>query len=147
VDPQTPSTHDPELDPPRSVVAPRTPGPFLQEFQRLVTNPFLCLLGLTITFALARETVRHDSLPLALFALFALVGSFYLLQYHCLDCGATGPLVYWRSHACPPVLARQHAGRVRRYRGPNPAQQMLLWLYFLAAAAILAAVWASTLGE
>ncbi len=64
----------------------------------------------------------------------------YLLQYHCLDCGATGRLFRWKWHACPSVRARQQTGRPRRFRGPNPVLQTVLWVYILMGLAILGSV-------
>jgi hypothetical protein len=142
VEPLAPSsTHDPELDPPRHRPAgPRRP-PFLpQEYQRLVANPFLALLGLIIWFAVFWEALESRNLPLTGLALLALCGVGYLLQYHCLDCGTTGLLFRWKSHACERVLVRQQTGRARRFRGPNPTFQTVLWVYLMIGVAILIAV-------
>jgi hypothetical protein len=110
-----------------------------QEYQRLVANPFLALLGLIVWFAALRQALAIRNLPLTGLALFGLVGVGYLLQYHCLDCGATGLLFRWREHACERVRARQRTGQVRRLRGPNPVFQTVLWGYLLTGMAILAA--------
>jgi hypothetical protein len=141
VDPLPPSsTHDPDLDPPRGAPATYRPPPLPQEFQRLVANPFLALFWLIILFPIFRQALEWKSLPLLGVALLGLFVAGYFLQYHCLDCGATGRLFKWKEHACPSVVARQQAGRVRRFRGPNPVLQTILWGYVLGALAILAYV-------
>jgi hypothetical protein len=139
VDPLPPSPiHDPDLDPPRGLRTglPRTP-PFPQEFQRLIANPFLALFWLVLLFTILRQALSVKSLPLVAITILGLVVAGYLLQFHCLDCGATGRLFKWKEHACPSVVARQQAGRVRRFRGPNPYLQTILWGYLLGALAIL----------
>jgi hypothetical protein len=133
--------HDPDLDPPSR----RNPGngqpPHLpQEYQRLVANPFLALFGLVVWFAACWEAMASRNLILLGVALLGLVVVGYLLHYHCLDCGKTGLLFRWKSHACDRVLIRQQTGQVRRFRGPNPTLQTILWAYLVASAAILVAV-------
>ncbi len=132
-----PRIHDSELDPPRF---PRPSPPLLlpQDFQRLLGNPFLALLGLIAWAAALRQVLlaRNLTLTLALFA--SLAGLVFLLQFHCLDCGATGWLFRWRIHTCDHVIARQRSGAVRSFRGPIPTTQVLLWFYLILCAAILA---------
>lgn len=142
MEPSAPSpTHDPELDPPRRRPSGPERPPFIpQEYQRLVANPFLAIVGLTAWFAAIRRAFAVRNLTMFGLALLGLVAVFGLLQYHCLDCGATGHLFRWKSHACERVLARQRTNDVRRFRGPNPMFQTVLWLYALAGAAILVAV-------
>jgi hypothetical protein len=137
-----PPTHDPELDPPPR--RPTTPGPARppfspQEYQRLVANPFLAVLGLIVWVVAMRQALALRNLAVVLLTLLGLVALGYLLQYHCLDCGATGLLSRWKSHACERVRARQQFDQVRRFRGPNPVFQTVLWGYLLAVLAILAA--------
>ncbi|MDR3632701.1 MAG: hypothetical protein P4L84_02635 [Isosphaeraceae bacterium] len=131
--------HDPDLDPPpgRRVRRP-PPGAILvpQEYQRLVANPFLALalliawLGAMRLALLARNFVAVAVVGVCFF------GVIRLLHYHCLDCGHTGWLFRWRVHACEAVVARQVAGRVRRWRGPTPTVQVVLWLYVIGCAVI-----------
>ena len=136
-----PPTHDPDLDPPRPAArANGRPPLYLEEFQRLVANPFLAVFWLIVLFGIVREALATKSLPLLGLAACGLLVLGHLLQYHCRDCGETGRLFRWRSHACPGVLARQQYGRARRFRGPNPRTQLILWIYFLIAAGILVAV-------
>jgi hypothetical protein len=136
-----PSTrdHDPDLDPPRRPrVQLRDPLP--EEYQRLVANPFLALLGLIVWFwAIVRAYQLRNPIVLAVTAA-SLAVVFFLPQYHCRDCGTTGRLYRWREHACGPVLARRLSDRPRRYRGPNPSIQMTLWLYLLLAVALLVGI-------
>jgi hypothetical protein len=111
-----------------------------QEYQRLVANPFLALVGLIAWVAAFRWALNRRSLGAVGPVVFGLVAVFALLQYHCLDCGATGSLFRWKSHACDRVRARQEADQVRRFRGPNPVLQTVLWGYLLAGVAILGIV-------
>jgi hypothetical protein len=133
--------HDPDLDPPQGRAASsRRPPAFPQEFQRLIANPFLALCWVVILFAVLRQAVHAKSLPLAGVVLLGLVAAGYLLHYHCLDCGATGRLFRWKTHACTSVVVRQQTGRVRRLRGPNPMLQTILWAYLLIPLLLLAYV-------
>jgi hypothetical protein len=132
-------THDPEFD----VPGPRAPTNrfdlhWPQGYQRLVANPFLALLAFIGWCYAFWHGLLLRSFPLAAVLFASLVGVLFLLHYHCLDCGATGWLFRWRSHVCEQVLARQHAGRRRRFRGPNPVTQAILWGYAFVIAAILA---------
>jgi hypothetical protein len=136
-----PPTHDPDLDPPRPAAGAAGQTPlYLEEFQRLVANPFLAVFWLIALFGLLREALAMKSLPLVGVAACGLLPLGYLLQYHCRDCGETGFLFRWRSHACPGVLARQQTGRARRIRGPNPTTQLILWIYILICTGSLLAV-------
>jgi hypothetical protein len=136
-------THDPELDPPRpaaGATATDWPPPYCEDFQRLVTNPFLALVGLIVLLGVLRQALEMKSLPLFVIVLCGLLPTGFLLQYHCRDCGATGLLFRWRSHACPSVLVRHQSGRARAIRGPNPYTQLLLWIYLLIAGGIVVAL-------
>jgi hypothetical protein len=105
----------------------------------LVANPFLALFWLIAVIGLVRLALEIRNLFLAGVALCGLAALKYLLQYHCLDCGSSGRLFRWDSHACPSVVARRQSGQVRRLRGPNPVLQTIVWGYLLAGLAILAA--------
>ena len=94
-------------------------------YQRLVVNPFLAFLALIGWVALMRFGYRERLLPAFLLAQVLPVLAYFAVQYHCLDCGATGRLSRWKDHACESVVARRLAGRPRRFRGPNPRSQML----------------------
>src|SRR4051812_3073636 len=79
-------THDPELDAPRGgpPVYP-SPAQAPEDYQRLVTNPFLALLGLVLWCMALRQVLEEKSLVLFLPILLSLGGVVFLLQYHCLD--------------------------------------------------------------
>jgi hypothetical protein len=128
--------HDPELDaPPRRTVRLRDPDVHIH--QRLLTNPFLALLMFIPWCAGFRWACSTRNFYLVNALVVAFPGVLWLLQYHCLDCGATGSLFRWRRHACEHVRARQLVGRERRFRGPNPTTQAVLWGYAVAIATIL----------
>ncbi len=133
--------HDPEFSP-SGPERGRTPFRVVhmpQEYQRLVTNPFLGVTGLVVWGAVARLVLisRNVQGAVALALCFPLLA--FLLQYHCLDCGHTGWLFRWRRHACDAVLTRQATGQVRRRRGPTPTHQAVIWFYVLVIVAIIAA--------
>jgi hypothetical protein len=133
------STYDRDLDPPRPRLSwAHRPPPIPQQYQRLVANPFLGLFGLIAWFSTMRYALLARSLPLVWLMTVGLAGVVLLLQYHCLDCGATGLLFHWKSHACERVRERQQAGLVRTIRGPNPVYQTFLWAFVLMVAAMLA---------
>jgi hypothetical protein len=131
-------THDPELDAPRgSPPVSSSPARAPEDYQRLVANPFLALLGLVLWCLALRQVLQEKSLVLFLPILLSVGGVVFLLQYHCLDCGATGLLFRWRRHACERVRERRLDGRPLRFRGPRPWTQLVLWIYALLAAAVL----------
>jgi len=136
---RSPRAHDPEFD------QPRAPRPVLyeidpREFQRLVLNPFLFVLALLAWFALTRFALYQKQFSTLLVAQTFLVAAYFLIQFHCLDCGATSRLSRWERHACERVVARQLADRPRRFRWPNPMIQLTLWFYVLLAVFWLAIV-------
>jgi hypothetical protein len=108
-----------------------------EDYQRLVANPFLALLGLVLWCLALRQILGAKRLDLLIPVLLSLGAVVFLLQYHCLDCGATGLLFRWRRHACERVLARQLEGRPLRFRGPRPPTQLVLWIYALLTVAVL----------
>ena len=72
------------------------------------------------------------------FGLLAL--DFFLVQYHCRDCGATGWLLRYRKHVCPAVVARWHQRELPRFRGPGVRAQLVGWLILSLSATILVLV-------
>jgi hypothetical protein len=141
---ERPRHHDPGFDPEFDSHRPwRTPPRrilFPEEYQRLVANPFLALVGLMVGVAGLRQAVAARALPLLVMGLIVVAGSVALLHYHCLDCGRTGWIFRWRRHACDRVVERQRAGTVRRFRGPNPTLQLVVWAYILLGLAFLGVV-------
>lgn len=125
--------HDPEFDP-APARRPIVHDDDFWAYQRLVVNPFLAFLALIGWVALTHFGYRERLLLAFLLAQVFPVMAYFAVQYHCLDCAATGRLSRWRGHACESVVARRLAGRPRRFRGPNPRSQMLLWIYGLMAA-------------
>lgn len=110
-------------------------------YLRLVANPFLAALGLLGWVLVMGMIIRGGPGPYsplaALLTLASLALLPRLLHYHCLDCGRTGQLTAWRRHVCPGVVARRFDGRDRRFRGPTPYIQVLLWLWLCAALLVI----------
>ena len=129
---------DRDLDIPRSR-PPRVLSAFdrPQSFQRLIANPFLAIVGLIAWSALLREAIPARRIEFYLGFVFVLPLLPYLLQYHCLDCGRTGRLRRWREHECERVKARRISKKPRRFRGPTPNTQTVLWCYLTACMVVL----------
>ena len=130
---------DPEFDPLSGLPA------RLRDFdpldhQRLVVNPFLAVLGLIGLVWLALRLVDSPMPILAGLLMLPLALLPQLIQYHCLDCGRTGPYPGRRGHACPGVIARWHAGERSRIPFPSSGFQLVAWCWALGAVAVLAAV-------
>lgn len=139
---RTPAAPDPEFQPalPVRLV---DPDEIPEHAQRLLANPFLALLGLVFWFGLVRYTIATGFAgpltPMLLLLLIVSLGLLpFLLQYHCLDCGATRNLSGWRRHSCTKVFERRLSGRRRAFRGPNPPLQVVLWLVFVLAMLLVA---------
>jgi hypothetical protein len=137
-----PLDRDHEFQPPVPVRAGRvTFGASIEEYQRLVANPFLGLIGFAAWLFALRWLLmavgRTGLMPTLLVLVAGPFGFPYLFHYHCLDCGATGLLHRYRKHSCATVAARLREGRVRSFRGPTPFVQVVIWLYVLLALAIV----------
>jgi hypothetical protein len=130
------SAFDPDLDElqPRRA---RPAGEPIAECQRLLANPLLAVLCWAGVYFVIRHGLLIRNLPLFLVGLVLLIVPIFLVQYHCLDCGATGWLFRSRRHACQAVVARLHNPGTWRRRGPRLKIQIIIWLYCLAAASIL----------
>jgi hypothetical protein len=102
--------------------------------QRLLANPLLTLATWAAAIALIRAALRAHHFLLFLAGAGLLFLAFFLLQFHCLDCGRTGWLLRYRRHACPAVQARGRARGFRRWRGPGLITQLVLWCHVLAVA-------------
>jgi hypothetical protein len=133
------TTFDPDLDvrPPRPLRDSIAP---IDGYQRLVANPFLAVLGWLVAFGVLIESVKREKLALFMTAIILFFVGFFFLQFHCLDCGATGLLLKSSSHACPAVVERRQRQRARRFRGPGVKLQLVAWFIFLMTAFILALV-------
>jgi len=115
----------------------RVPIELLPEYQRIVVNPLLGVLAWLAMIALLNAGVRSRSLTLFLIGLSLLFLGLLFQQFHCLDCGATGWLFRYRSHACPKIVARYQDREVRRFRLPNVTTQITIWIYLLAGVLLL----------
>jgi hypothetical protein len=103
--------------------------------QRLLANPALTLATWGAAVVLIRAALRAQHFLGFLTGAALLFLAFFLLQFHCLDCGRTGWLLRYRRHACPAVQARGRTrGLRRRWRGPGLMTQLVLWCHLLAAA-------------
>jgi hypothetical protein len=131
-------TRDPDLDAAPLEAGLGLPGDEPPEmYLRVIANPFLGLFALLVwlaaLYALVAWGVAGLLTPIALILLIASLGLLPgCFQYHCLDCGATGPLRRWKRHVCPRVAERRFSGLGRRWRGPPPAVQVILWLWLFA---------------
>ena len=138
-----PPTIDPEFDPsPGPRVRLRDSDPLAQ--QRVVVNPFLAVVGLVGLIRLAVGLLASSIPGLAGLLLIPLVVVPFLIQFHCLDCGATGSYPRLRRHDCPQSRGRVLAGRPSRFPFPKAQVQVILWAWALGAAAVLLTVVGST---
>jgi hypothetical protein len=134
-----PDVYDRDLDPqPRRSLDPAHVS--IAPYQRLIVNPFLAVLVFVIIVAIALYAIRTEILGLFPFLVILVLLDPFLVQYHCLDCGATGWLIRYRKHGCPTVVARFQLGEHRRFRGPSVKLQLVGWLVSLAAAAVVGLV-------
>ncbi|MDX2038556.1 MAG: hypothetical protein SFX72_18055 [Isosphaeraceae bacterium] len=110
------------------------------DFQRLLVNPFLFSLGPVLWCAGVYYFWSESTaaaLPLLCLAPLAwLIGSGYLIQYHCCDCGRTGPLARWKHHVCEAVLHRAQNHDRGWFRLPSAATQAAFWALALAFALV-----------
>jgi hypothetical protein len=128
---------DADLDSPQPLRPVRLQAESVEPFQRLVVNPFLAVLALILVVTFERWAIEHKNLG-SFEVAFGLIGlCFFLIQYHCRDCGATGFLLRFRKHVCPTVLARWNQRERPRFRGPGVRAQLLGWFILLASVSIL----------
>jgi hypothetical protein len=133
-----PSPYDPDLDPsPRPSAG---AGEMFEVYQRFIANPFLAVLACIPVLLLIRAGLQSHQLAWFLGGLCLLCLTFLLVQFHCLDCGATGWLWRSRRHACPELMNRWRAGKLGRLRPPPLSTQILVWLYVMAAVGALVIV-------
>ncbi len=145
----SPSPRDPDFDRP---ALPGAQGPgrdVVHFYQRLLVNPFLAVIALMLVLAVANALWRASGSNLAGPVIWAgilaalLLTALLSLQYHCLDCGATGWFRRWRRHACPRVVERWQTPFSAASRlFPNPNTQLVLWLFVLFG--WLAIVWTTS---
>jgi hypothetical protein len=132
---------DPEFDGPARPALPLPPRGVIAYYQRVIVNPFLgLLLGIATPLVVGalRRAYLQSFVPFAVGV--ELVLAYAFLQYHCLDCGATGMYHRWNRHACPRVVERwltPYSSASRFF--PTPPTQLVLWFIgLLIAGAVLA---------
>ena len=134
-----PDVYDRDLDPqPRRSLDPAHVS--IAPYQRLIVNPFLAVLLFVIILAIVQTAIQTRTAGLFPLGLGLVLVDLFLVQFHCLDCGATGWLLRYRRHACPTVIARWQRGEHRRFRGPSVKLQLAGWIVLLAAAFVLGLV-------
>jgi hypothetical protein len=120
---------DPEFDRSNSTV-PMPTEDVIRYYQRLIVNPFLALFAGLLTFLFC-EVLARLTIPVLIVPALGLgmVGACFLLQYHCLDCGTTGPFHSWKQHSCSSIWERWQSGRIS-WNLPYPAAstQLVLWV-------------------
>ena len=136
---------DPDFDGDRATDGAAPPAESIAYYQRLVVNPFLALGILSATLALAVYVSRPGNTgrsPLLPAVLAGLLASYFSLQYHCLDCGATGMVHRWQRHACPKVRERWRTG-FDFWARPRPTLRTQVAFWFLLV--LIACFFAATL--
>jgi hypothetical protein len=128
-------TRDPEFDP-EPVGGSRPTIDVVKYYQRLVVNPFLSVIAYAVA-GLVISTFRDRKRLVPATWLIALVAGYYLIQFHCLDCGKTGMFHQWRRHACQSVLHRWQERVMVSSRFPTVSQQLQLWFLALGGGAFL----------
>ena len=106
-----------------------TPGSYL----RVLANPFLGVASLFGVAGLVRSLHEWTFLGIPPWVFFAVSWGYLqslpmMFQYHCLDCGTTGPLRDWKSQTCFPSSLNRFLGRRGWFSWPRPAAQILVWL-------------------
>jgi hypothetical protein len=102
-----------------------------------VVNPLLAVAVAVAAIQLLRASLGWRNLTWFLSALGLLGASPFLIQVHCLDCGATIWLLRSWRHGCASVLARWREARPIRWPFPDPRAQVVVWLHILASVAAL----------
>jgi hypothetical protein len=112
----------------------------LGKHQRIVVNPFLAVLAWVAVLGMMRKSLEIRSMPLLMAAFGLMLFACLLLQFHCLDCGATGWLARWRNHACPAVVMRVLSGETPRFPGLSVMAQLIAWFVLVGAVLVLSMV-------
>jgi hypothetical protein len=130
-------TFDPDVDllpPPETAPPPEVLG----DYRRLLVNPLLALLIWIGAAAVIRAAVGSRNLAQFLSGIVLLFVAPLFVQFHCLDCRATGWLIRYRHHACSSVVNRWKARAELRW--PTLKVQLAVWFALLAAVSILGLV-------
>jgi hypothetical protein len=120
-----PGTFDPDLDL-NSWQPAAGSDESIEDYQRLIANPFLAVLAWLTTFWLLRESLRRQNMALFLAGSVLFFGAFFLLHCHCVDCGATRWLLRSGLHACSAVVDRRQSRSLRRRRWPRISTQVAM---------------------
>jgi hypothetical protein len=133
------SVFDPDLDaqPRRQAFVPADP---VDRYQRLVANPFLTVLVWIVLTGLLRGVAPGQELAGWAAGILVFMLSLLLIQFHCLDCGATGCLLRRHHHVCPKVMIRWQNQIVRRFHGPGLGLQLIGWFIVMMAALVFGMV-------
>jgi hypothetical protein len=130
---------DPDLDnqPRRQAFVPADP---VDKYQRFVANPFLTVLAWIVLTGLLRGVAPGQELAGLAAGIVVFMMSLLLIQFHCLDCGATGCLLRRHHHVCPKVMTRWQHQIVRRFHGPGLGLQLIGWFIVMMAAFVFGTV-------
>ncbi|MDR3619197.1 MAG: hypothetical protein P4L85_07590 [Paludisphaera borealis] len=132
-------TFDPDLDIPRASA--RNPyGESVAEYQRVLANPLLAVVGLVGAWAVLCYSLRVRNLPLFLIALILTALCPLLIQYHCLHCGRTDFAFRSRRHACTETLRRWRLGEPATRKPPRLRTQVKAWIWSLFVAVLIYAI-------
>lgn len=130
---------DPDLDfPPPRLVSPY--GESVREYQRLVVNPLLAVVGLLGTLGLLWYSLHTKNLPSFLLSLVLTAACPFLIQYHCLDCGRTDFTVRSSRHACGETVRRMRLGHEPSFPLPSVRTQIKAWVLTLSVAVLMYAI-------
>jgi hypothetical protein len=125
---------EPELDIPLGHSA-EDAGNFVHGQARLIANPFLAILAWVLGGSILKRGLEMRNLTLSLTALLGISASLLLIQYHCLDCGATNWAFRARQHLCPRGVARGSMAGAGRSSSPTLSSQIKFWLMLTIVAA------------
>lgn len=127
---------DPDLD----MLPPRLESPGgepVGEFQRLIVNPLLALVGLLGAWSVFHYSLQVRNLPLFLASLVLVVASAFLVQFHCLDCGRTDFTVRAGRHACLKVVHRMRLEEIPPFPALSIRLQVTLWVVSILIVALM----------
>ena len=133
---------DPEFD--RTIANIPAPSKWtVRYYQRLVINPFLAVVILLCGFGIVlslKNRLPKSSSPWWGLSLFVM--SYFCVQFHCLDCGASGMFARRNRHACRGVRERWLARRMVPTYYPGPVLQLKIWgLTILGVVMLALTVW------
>lgn len=130
------TSFDPDLDmlPPRLESPSGAPA---REFQRLIVNPLLAMIGFLAVWAVFRYSLQIRNLPLFLLSLALAVACPFLIQFHCVDCGRMGFAVRAHRHACVDIVRRMRLDEDPPFPAISIRLQVTLWTVAVAIAILM----------